>query len=112
MAEVVTVVGLLLCCKWLFKQPEEHEDLDQLRDYSYHEQRTRRHQGFERGGGGHIRYTNPHNNHDDQKFLHETREDAELEVMRMKVNDYPGSDRLNVYYSPQRGGWLVGRSRY
>ena len=56
-----------------------------------------------------TRYTNQSNNHDNIKFKHSTQASAEAEVRRMQGARYDGSERLNVYYNRDLGGWFVGR---
>lgn len=59
-----------------------------------------------------IRYSNPHNNHDDQKYKHTTRESAKQEVHRMISCGYEGSHKLKVYFNRENEGWYVGKSAY
>lgn len=49
-------------------------------------------------------------NHDYLKVPHNTKSLATAEMNRMKSKNYPGSDRMNVYYNPERRKWFVGKS--
>ena len=49
------------------------------------------------------------NNHDHLKVKHGTQRDAQAEVDRMRRRGYEDSERLNVYYNDELGGWFVGR---
>ena len=51
------------------------------------------------------------NNHDDKKRPYNTREDAEVEMVRMINKRGDGWERLNVYYNADYESWFVGRSR-
>jgi hypothetical protein len=58
------------------------------------------------------KYHVPRNNHDHLKYMHSSQESAEAEVRRMKRGGYEGSERLNAYHNPERGGWYVGRGSW
>ena len=49
-------------------------------------------------------------NHDYRKVPHRTKSIALAELNRMKNKNYPGSERMNVYYNPERKAWFVGKS--
>ena len=49
-------------------------------------------------------------NHDYRKVPHRTKSIATAELKRMKSKNYPGSERMNVYYNPERKAWFVGKS--
>ena len=49
-------------------------------------------------------------NHDYMKVPHRTKSIATAELNRMKNKSYPGSERMNVYYNPERKAWFVGKS--
>ena len=55
-------------------------------------------------------YSNPRNNHDDQKIKYKTRKDAEKVMRRMIRQGCNGWERLNVYKNKKLGTWHVGRS--
>ena len=115
---VVTVVVVILCVlQKIFSSfccQKEKEESEQRRPSAH-----RRHQTYAWTNHQHhtisyrntTSYSNPYNNHDRDKYLHATREDAELEVARMKRCDYyEGSERLNAYCNKELGAWFVGRS--
>jgi hypothetical protein len=55
-----------------------------------------------------ISYSNPRNNHDDEKVKHPSQESAQAEARRMQAG---GSRTLNVYYNRELDGWYIGRSK-
>ena len=59
----------------------------------------------------HIRYSNPHNNHDGQKFKHSSQLSARSEVRRMQREGYNESHRLVPYYNKELDGWYVGKRK-
>ena len=60
---------------------------------------------------GHTRYSNPHNNHDGQKFKHSSQLSARSEVRRMQREGYNESHRLVHYYNKELDGWYVGKRK-
>lgn len=50
-------------------------------------------------------------NHDHLKVKYAKKSFAEKELYRMKMQGYPGSERLNVYQNRQNGYWYVGKSK-
>ena len=59
-----------------------------------------------------LHYTNPYRNHDDQKRLYSTKAQAEAAIRELRQRGRPGADRLNIYYSRERRGFLVGNRKY
>ena len=63
-----------------------------------------------------VRYgvprSNPYNNHDDQKHPHDSYDSANNEKNRMIRKDYPGSEKLTVYYNDELGKYFVGRKKW
>lgn len=93
---------------WLFSGPQEEEPRRASSDYGY--RNNERNFSYECGRSYGV--SNPRNNHDHQKKRHATREDAELEVFRMKLLGVEGCERLNVYKNEQLDSWFVGRSKW
>lgn len=82
------------------RQQEQRE-----REYRYREART--HRAFHS-----TAYSNPRNNHDNQKRMHATESEAHDVIDRMQMQGVPDSERLNAYYNSELGGWFVGRSSW
>lgn len=65
---------------------------------------------FYRGGRKEVKEVP--RDHDNIKKRHPTRRSAELEILRMRGQNLPGSDRLNAYYNERYNSWFVGKSKY
>lgn len=59
-----------------------------------------------------IRYSNPYNNHDDNKIGYHMEESAIETVQRMKRQGLPNAHRLVHYYNRDHKLWYVGNSKY
>ena len=59
-----------------------------------------------------VLYSNPYNNHDDQKRPYSTKSQALEVIARMKRHGRPGADRLQAYKNRERDCWYIGKSKY
>ena len=97
---VVTVVavGVTVYKLWGYYKEQESNN-----EYSAINLLTYNHKDY-------TRYSNPNNNHDDQKQPHASRNEAEIEAARMQCNN--PHDNFNAYFNKERSSWYVGRSRF
>jgi len=61
------------------------------------------------GSDGPVSYSNPQNNHDDQKVAYASGAAARAVANRM---EQAGCRRMNHYQNRESGKWHVGRDRY
>ena len=92
---VVAGVALLIGSLWYFLFSKDEEDRTPTADHHTY-------------GTTRSRYTGTTNNHDHQKFAHQTMESATAEVRRMQREGYADSDRLNAYQGVG-GKFYVGK---
>jgi hypothetical protein len=99
---VIIALGYQFYSWWRERRRAEEELRSDYSRYQYSQQRLEKDEI--------RRYTAKNsNNHDHLKYKHGTRQGAQAEVDRMRGLGYEDSERLNVYYNDELGGWFVGR---